>query len=184
MKKKKKQKRQKHHSQNECLTIIIPRDIIEEGNVLEVSLLLEPLVFDTPLREFRNRIELIFVGYDEGLYELVHGPEIRAFMKLLDKQFPYWFYFINKESDTLRVITSLLCDIEKVNVETGVPNISTNELVAFIGSHCESLAALNLSTKEFKKTVVEVIRYYFEGRVDDDLLQEFIAMILAKSRAA
>lgn len=178
------QKKQKHHSQKECLTIIIPQDIVAEGNVLEVSLLLQPLVFDTPLREFRNLIELRFDGYNEGLNELVHVPELRKFMQLLDKHFPYWFYFINKESNTLRFITGLICDIEKVDTETRIPAIPINELVAFIGSHCSALSALNLSTKEFKNTVVEVIRYYFDGRVDDELQQEMINMILANSRAA
>lgn len=184
MKKKKKQKRQNYHSQKECLTIIIPRDVIEDGNVLEVSLLLEPLVYGPPIKEFRNNIEIIFKGYDEGPYDLVHIAKIREFMQGIDKRFPYWFYFINKESHTLRVITGLLCDIENVGTQSRLPIISTKQLCAFIDSHCLALTDLNLTTKDFKNTVKEVIHYYFDGYVDEAGQQDILNMIMAKSRAA
>ena len=63
----------------------------------------------------RGRITLIFEGFDDDPRDVWNIPEIRRYIKKLDEQFPYWFYFADLEANTLKVLALCLCRVVKVD---------------------------------------------------------------------
>jgi hypothetical protein len=44
-------------------------------------------------REFCERVDIAFHGYDQDSRELFEIPEVRNFVHRLDEQFPFWLFF-------------------------------------------------------------------------------------------
>lgn len=53
---------------------------------------------------FKEKIEIFIDGYNHTNQNLWEIPEVRDFISNIDTDFPFWFYFLNKESDSLFVI--------------------------------------------------------------------------------
>lgn len=47
-------------------------------------------------REFVERVDIAFHGYDDVSSELPEIPEVRDFVHQLDSQFPFWLFFLSK----------------------------------------------------------------------------------------
>jgi len=58
-------------------------------------------------REFMERVDISFHGYDHTQQELFEIPEVRNFVYQLDEQFPFWLYFLSKRHLGLQRL--LLC---------------------------------------------------------------------------
>jgi hypothetical protein len=58
-------------------------------------------------REFVERVDISFYGYDHTPQELFEIPEVRSFVYQLDEQFPFWLFFLSKRHLGLQCI--LLC---------------------------------------------------------------------------
>jgi hypothetical protein len=92
------------------LQIVVDRRDVETAN-LEPTLnaLRQLLVNTSTVSKFRDRLDLRFAGYDEDSRELHQIEEVRKFVWLLDKEFPFWFYFINLRMGILIIIQLCLC---------------------------------------------------------------------------
>lgn len=79
------------------LVIVISRS---EVQAMDISAALGTLrkLTDSPdtAREFVERVDIVFHGYDHTREELFDIPEVRNFVYKLDEQFPFWLYFLSK----------------------------------------------------------------------------------------
>lgn len=64
---------------------------------------------------FENKLFIMIEGYDDDPRELYEIEEVRNYFSVLDKLFPYWFYFlakdVEKSKSPLGLVTSLLVPI-------------------------------------------------------------------------
>ena len=90
------------------LVIVISRD---EVKAMDTSAALDVLTKLTKspntAREFVERVDISFFGYDHTREELFEIPEVRNFVYQIDEQFPFWLYFLSKRHLGLQCL--LLC---------------------------------------------------------------------------
>ncbi len=83
-----------------------------------------------------NSLALMIGGYDEDPREIYAIPEIRRFYQQLWKQWPYWLYFCNLDTENLMMMV-MCClgslDALKVKDQSQVKvSISPLEVIQFI----------------------------------------------------
>ena len=93
----------------DSLNIVIDRTDVETKNTKKYLMMLDPLYPNPKLtNKFCERVSLFVDGYDDDTRELWQIPAIRIFVKELDDKFHYWFYFLDKNIDSLMWITLAL----------------------------------------------------------------------------
>jgi hypothetical protein len=65
------------------------------------------------LRDMMNRFEFCIEGWDDDPREIHLIPEIRRFYAAFHEAWPYWFFFCNLDSDTMRAMVA--CCLASVN---------------------------------------------------------------------
>jgi hypothetical protein len=65
------------------------------------------------VRDHLERVDLCVSGYDSDPRDPCEIPDVREWMAALDKAFPYWFAFLNKQSHSLGFVTCALCSCVK-----------------------------------------------------------------------
>ena len=79
----------------EPLVVIVRRHDVEAGNTASTLRVLSRLLAGVAtVREYRERVDIAFQGYDTDSRELFEIPEVRRFVAALDDSFPYWLYFL------------------------------------------------------------------------------------------
>jgi len=87
------------------LTVVVDRGDVEAGNIQPTLNVLCRLLADAAtVREYRQRVDVSFHGYDTDARELFEIPEVRRFVAALDDAFPYWLYFLSRECLGLQAI--------------------------------------------------------------------------------
>jgi hypothetical protein len=92
----------------------------------------------------RGKIALSFDGYENDPRDVWYIPEVRRYVAALDAAFPYWFYFLNLEMPTLKVLCLCLCAVVKAS---GGVKPNTADLKLFFYDH---FAAVNRLCETFR----------------------------------
>jgi hypothetical protein len=124
----------------------ITKSLVDENNYEEILGFYEDILKD-PIK-YENKLVLMVGGYDEDSRELCEIDEVREYFSVLDKIFPYWFYFLNKDDDkshsSLAILISILVPIKSIEVVSGGKNVEFvfEELVEFVKNHYDYLNEL------------------------------------------
>ncbi len=97
-------------NQANYLIMSIPRQDIEKKKASKYANMLNtlyPNVFIT--HSLNESINIEIRGYENDIRELWQIPEVRNFVKELNKEFSQWFYFLDKSSEILYCITMCMC---------------------------------------------------------------------------
>jgi hypothetical protein len=79
------------------LVIVISRDEVEAGDTSPALGVLQQLrQSPESAKEFFERVDIAFHGYDHDSRELFEIPDVRAYSYQLDEQFPFWLFFLSK----------------------------------------------------------------------------------------
>lgn len=90
------------------LILVISREEVEKTDTSAALGMLNRLIESPNItREFIERVDICFHGYDHSPQELFEIPEVRNFVYQLDSHFPFWFYFLSKRHLGLQCL--LLC---------------------------------------------------------------------------
>jgi hypothetical protein len=136
----------------ELVSIIITRREIESGDISNSLSVLHTFKKDKKsIRRFCNKIDLSISGYDDDPRELWEIPEVKSYIKQLDKAFPYWFYFITKHSGALKMIFGCCNDIARSN--TLFFEIKPESMLSFLKSH---IFAMNIMCDEIGMSEKEI----------------------------
>jgi hypothetical protein len=110
---------------------------------------------------FRARLDIAFAGYDNDVRELHEIDEVRNFLSLLDKKFPFWFYFINLHNGTLALILLSLCQYSKRL--DGLFIIDRDDQERFFVEHGSAVTwlfdAYGLDEKEYEALTTQIAKY-------------------------
>ncbi len=94
----------------EPVVLMLSRREVEAGDVLPVvNRLLALLSTPEAIWHYRGQMALVIDGYNDDPRELVDIGEVRAFLRELDRHWPYWAYFFNQVDDSIKLFASCLC---------------------------------------------------------------------------
>src|SRR6516162_1713428 len=92
------------------LVIMASREEVEARDVSRASASLKRLLEPNNARRLKGKLVFGIGGYDADPRELFEIPEVRTWMRKLDREFPYWFYFLDLgPRSTLSFVTFSLC---------------------------------------------------------------------------
>lgn len=95
--------------------VIITKNDIDNGNIEEVYNRFARWMSPDIVAEMKQNIHMSICGYGTDIRELYEIPEVREFIKKLDRKFPYWFYLLSTEDEALRIISLCYCNAEKIS---------------------------------------------------------------------
>jgi hypothetical protein len=132
------------------LVLWASRAEVEAGDISHALTKLRKLLKPEIANRLKGRLIFQIQGYDDDPRDLWEFPEVCAWMRVLDKSFPHWFYFMDLGPDsTLSLIAFSLCKYEKMPNGKRIP---PHELRPFFLSH---LAAMNSLSKELGESPTE-----------------------------
>jgi len=152
----------------DVIVCVITKECIANSNFEEVLGFYEYILHE-PLK-YENKLNLMVKGYEDDPRELYEIEEVRAHFSVLDRLFPYWFYFLNKTGEVatspLGLIASLLVPIECLETISGEKYIQydTEKFIEFMNIHFHYLNELTdklgLSLEENKRISVHVAKCF------------------------
>lgn len=149
------------------IQIVVDRNDVESGNLEPTLNELRRLV-SSPLMvsRFHDRLDPRFAGYDADPLELHQIEEVRKFVRGLDQDFPFWFYFINLRMGVLIVIQLCLC---QYTVREGrIFDSDPLDLANFLNQHFEAMNWLvekcGLGEQVIDQRTKEIIDFFEQHR--------------------
>jgi hypothetical protein len=90
------------------LVVLVSRDEVERRDISTAASVFTALLScPESVRDFRERVDIAFDGYDHVRDELFEIPEVRNYVYTLDEQFPHWLYFLSRDYFGLQCV--MLC---------------------------------------------------------------------------
>ena len=83
------------YPENDLMVIMASREEIENNETDRILEILNSLLEPQNVQKYFNKVEFCVGGYDQDKRELCEIPEVRLWLKEIDSQWPYWFYFLN-----------------------------------------------------------------------------------------
>lgn len=97
----------------------IPRADIDRQDPSEVLAYLDDLISSREVAVgLSERIEFTVSGYDDDPRELWEVPEVVSFLKLLDREWPYWMLFQHPKMKWIKLLAVCLSSPEKIGPGT------------------------------------------------------------------
>ena len=91
----------------EPVVLLISRREVEQADLSSVlSRLRVFLATREDAWRYRGQMTLVVDGYNNDPRELVDIPEVRALLRLLESEWPYWAFFFNQVDDSIKLLLS------------------------------------------------------------------------------
>lgn len=145
--------------------VLISKEVIENGNVNSVLEKLKRLTFDkNTARKYRDGLRISIYGYEDNPKPLFQIKEVQDFMKNLDKEFPYWFYFLSKSDNSLEEIMFYVCPSFQLS-ENRKYRVQYQIFNNFMFEHFKALQEMfelaEISEEERSLLKYEIATYFF-----------------------
>lgn len=91
----------------EPVVLMISRREVEQGDLASVLARLK--VFLATREDawlYRGQMTLVVDGYNDDQRELVDIPQVRALLRRLEAEWPYWAFFFNQVDDSIKLLLS------------------------------------------------------------------------------
>jgi hypothetical protein len=159
---------------SEPVFLMFSRRQVEACDIAEPLEFLSSLTADPLLaHDYCGRISLVVDGYNDDPREIFEVAEVRAFVKALDQQWPYWFFFLSQADDSIKLLESCLCDA--IEVIPGVVSIDVEQMERSLVRHFAAMdrfcEAINLSAEkieEISEGVISLIHNASVEKIDGD----------------
>lgn len=149
----------------DVLVFVIDREDVEREDISNTVAFFQRLQVSSKLtRKTQRKVELRFAGYDDDARELWEVPEVRTWMRRLDQDVKYWFWFLN----TLPASHGLLVVLFSLSSVTargpGVEFVPPVQLAMFLMKNYERLneivARVGASKEQNRLISSEVVTYF------------------------
>ena len=143
------------------------RDKVERGDFSHFLSLyaLDKLPTGRRLREMMNAMMFGIEGYDDDPREVHSIPEIRRFYTTFHDAWPYWLYFCNLDTESLRMM--VLCSLPSVIAMKvdGRPNVAVEfdrlELLHFLSRDFPPMNSICERGEMFERLIYERTKAVF-----------------------
>ena len=100
---------------SDYVLIFASRDDIQAGDIQPILGPLNALLRQDVASRMRHKVRFGVNGYDDDPRALYDIPEVQSWMRKLDQEWPYWFFFLSPgEHSTLGWITGTLVPFVKL----------------------------------------------------------------------
>lgn len=135
---------------------------VETGSTQGILSLLEKLLNPNVALRAWGKLILVVDGYDDDQRELYMIPEVREWIREVDREFPYWLFFMDLgKRSTLSFVALALCPYERV---PGGWNIPQPDLQQFLITHFMAMnelgKRLNISQHAIDAWLREVGKFF------------------------
>ena len=150
------------------VVVLVSRAEVEANDISSPLKVLRTLTQSpATAREFFERVDIAFHGYDQDSRELFEIPEVRNFVHRLDEQFPFWLFFLSKHHLGLQCL--LLCFLPPYLTKQAredifperIDNLLSNRWFPAMNHMCQYVG---FSEEEIEKLTERVIAYITNGR--------------------
>ncbi len=142
-----------------CYDVYVERVWVETGDLKPALDVLQPVLADAEaVHRFKARVHLFFDGYDNDARELWVIPEVHAYVRALDAEFPYWLWFMALDDPTLLLLVACCCRVaahDSHGNKVGV-TVYPAEIAAFLDRHLIALQKLATRWGLSEDTMVEI----------------------------
>ncbi len=148
--------------------IVVSKQEVDSCDI-EPALSLLKQLYGSPriAKQFQERVDIAFDGYNEHPSELFEIQEVREFVSKLDGHFPFWFFFMSKYHLGLQCI--LYCFLPPFLKEEArnrifperINQLLSNRWYPALAQICEFVG---MSEEEFEQLCMRGVSYIFEGR--------------------
>lgn len=147
--------------------IVVSRDEVLSGDILPALNALNRMM-ESPekARFYREKVHLLFDGYNRTSTEIFEIPAVRNYVYKLDDKFPYWLYFLSKNSTSLQAL--FLCFLPPHLTDEAKKEIFPDRVESLLSDRW--FPALNyvgefvgMDDDENRAITERTIRYLFEG---------------------
>ena len=121
----------------DMLVVEASREYVEAGNIVPVLKILNTMIEPDNIKKFSDRMMFCISGFDNDPRELAEISEVRIFMKKLDSEWPYWFFFASPYCLTLKFLAFTLSDIKQDSL--GQMFMAGSDLSKFLKTHFMSV---------------------------------------------
>ena len=129
----------------EPVVLLISRREVEHADLASVMSRLKVfLATREDAWRYRGRMTLVVDGYTNDPRELVDIPEVRALLRRLEAEWPYWAFFFNQVDDSIKLL--MTCVAGRLFLGNGVVEMEVN-LVA--GAMTRAFGAMNAVFERF-----------------------------------
>ena len=154
------------YSDIDHLSLVISKQDVLQMNTQTYVDILNNLITDRYIvNKFRNRVDIAFEGYDTDPREIFEVAEIRKFVRQLDDVWPYWFFFLTKDTSALMALPLCLCNFTKIG--PGRTQIDPGCMYEFVTKHFHHSNLLfekfNIPHDINATMTAEVIQYFRLG---------------------
>ena len=118
------------------LTIVVTREAVDCRDITGPLTTLRRLMSSVEIiRQFRERVDISFDGYNSTTDELWQIPAVHDYVLALDEQFPFWLYFLSRQSYGLQCIG--LCMLPVFQTEPAPSRVHTEMLTDILNKRWE-----------------------------------------------
>ena len=122
----------------QTLDLIISSQEIVNNNFYPTQMLFKYLTTDSwYIKRYKEKVKFSIIGYADDNRKVWEIPEVREFINYLDILFPYWFYFLDKKNDGLKII--MLCCSGPVESLNKPHNLDQDIFMPFLITHYRAL---------------------------------------------
>jgi hypothetical protein len=135
---------------------------VETGRTEGILTLLRKLLNPDVALRARGRLILIIDGYDDDKRELYMIPEVREWIREVDREFPYWLFFMDLgPRSTLAFVMFALCRYERVSGGSRIPDQELNQFLLARFAAMNGLATrLNIPQRDIDAWSREIGRFF------------------------
>jgi hypothetical protein len=149
----------------DTIVLVVSRDEVESLDLSGCLGVLDSLIESgEKAMRFRDQVFFGVDGYNDDPRELFEIPEVRTFVRELDAKWPYWFFFLSKADDTLKMIMFSLCQYQRAG--GGLIRYHPKDLKLFLYKHFDALNRIFDRfdfDKALNKEMSELIFDYFSS---------------------
>ena len=144
------------------------RSKVERGDFSHFLSLYSPdkLPSGRRLRQMMNSFVFCIEGWDNDEREIHSIPEIRRFYSAFHEAWPYWFYFCNLDTDTLRTMTMCCMNSLTAIKVDGSPQVQVEyepmELLQFLARDLNHMNAMCDRGEMFESLIYDRSKAVFE----------------------
>jgi hypothetical protein len=148
------------------VNIRVPKSEIESGDINPTLRQLNQLrTGAASARRYADSLTFEIDGYDTSR-DLFDIRDVQKFMAKLDKEFPYWFYFLSKSDASLDFILLSVCPHYR-DSSTGKPRVQRDTFQNFMAEHHaafrEMCSLAELTERDSEQLTDEINTYFGNG---------------------
>lgn len=128
-----------------CYDVHVQRVWVESNDLRPAVAALQRVLANTEaVHQFKGRVHLFFDGYDDDPRELWEIPQVHAYVRALDTEFPYWLWFMEPDDSTLLLLVACCCNVAAYGFhgQRVSATVYPAEIVAFLDRHLIALEQL------------------------------------------